>query len=447
MVIAGARAEPWSVPPPSAALAAPPASRLAILRWCPFWPGLLLLTLIVPTELSFTMGSLRLTAYRVVLLAAFLPALSRLLGGRAGPVGAVDVLLLLHLILAFAGIAFHHGTGTAVESGGVRLLELGGGFLVARAYVVGEREFRGFVAMIGFTLCLVAPFVVVESLTGEPIAKAWAARLQGGHFYSEVEPRFGLHRAYGPFDHPILLGVFAATGLAMLCLPALPRLGAQPTSRLPRWAVITGAICSMSAGALAALALQTTLLVWERATRRVARRWHIFGALVAAFYMAIDLLSNRSPIHVFLHYLTFNAHTAYYRMTIFDWGMREVWAHPLIGIGFNDWTRPAWMHSASMDNFWLLQAVTFGIPAFLALALATLFALTGGACIDLARLQRLRTGWVISMLGMIAAGMTVHFWNSLFVHFALMLGAGIWFRGLSATRSTRRVKETSHACR
>ena len=66
-------------------------------------------------------------------------------------------------------------------------------------------------------------------------------------------------------------------------------------------------------------------------------------------------------------YLTFNSGTAYWRLHIWNFGSAEVWRNPLFGIGLNDWARPSWMWTASVDNFWLLTAMRYGIPAFLLL--------------------------------------------------------------------------------
>src|SRR5690606_32529254 len=115
----------------------------------------------------------------------------------------------------------------------------------------------------------------------------------------------------------------------------------------------------------AALITQFMLLVWDRKTRHIQSRWKIFCAIGLAMYVCVDLISNRSAMKVFLSYLTFSPGTAYNRIIIFEWGIQDVWRNPMLGIGFNVWTRPEWMHSTSMDNFWLVQAVTFGIPGFL----------------------------------------------------------------------------------
>jgi|HigsolmetaAR202D_1030399.scaffolds.fasta_scaffold02511_3 hypothetical protein len=408
------------------------ARATAALRWCPFWVAMLLLTLALPTEFSFHLGSLRLTPYRLVLIATFVPCLLRLLSGQAGPLRIVDTLMFAHIGWCFIVIAVHHGEAVALESGGIRMLEVLGAYLIARVYVTDERSFRGMLAVAFLVLVLIAPLVVLESLTGFHLIKEVAARIMGVPFYSGIDQRFGLSRAFGPFDHPILLGVFAASMVGVSWMTALPRLGQPRRRRLPTLAAVAGAMVSLSSGALAALSIQLCLLLWERFTRGVAGRWKILTGLFVAAYTAVDLLSNRSGYHVFLHYLTFSAHTAYNRIIIFQTGIQDVWRNPLFGIGFNVWSKPSWMHSDSMDNFWLVQAVTFGIPGFLTLALAVILALAMGWGRLPPRLTRLRMGWVISMIGIIVAACTVHLWNNIFVYFMLLFGGGLWF--LNANR-------------
>lgn len=406
--------------------AAPALTNPAVLRSVPFWPGILLITLFVPTEFSFAVGSLRLTPYRVVLLLSFLPCLMRLLSGRAGPIRSIDLIIALHLVWSYLVFAYHHGA-SGLESGGIRMLEMGGAYLIARTCVLNKNDFRGCFALLGVLLCLLAPLVLIESLTGHHFIKNAAAVLTGNSLTQGMEPRSGFYRAYGPFDHPILLGVFAATALSVLWRASSSLKDRAPLWRHPVIAAVLAALTSVSAGALAALGTQFALLLWERKTGHIRRRWLLFFGLLATLYFVVDSVSNRSGMHVFLHYLTFSGHTAHYRIAIFDWGLINVWQNPLLGIGFHDWLRPGWMYSASIDNLWLLQAMTFGIPGFVTFIAPFGVLLASGWRGLAADIKPLRSGWAISLIGMMVAGCTVHFWNNLFVYAFFFLGAGVWF--------------------
>jgi hypothetical protein len=403
---------------------------MAAFRWCPFWPLVLLCSLPVPSELSFMVAGLRLNPTRVILLVAFIPASMRLVSGKAGRMHLMDHLIFLCLIWSFIVIGYHHGLSVALQSGGINLLELGGGYLIARVWILKERDYRGAMIVLVALMCLLAPFVLIESITGMHIIKTIAS---GHTFHSEIGSRMGLTRAYGPFDHPIHLGVIAASTLGIIMIPALPKLGAPKQRPFLKYGILISALSSLSSGGIFTLGIQTILLFWNRLTRTMRSRWIKLTLLIMCFYAAIELLSNRSGVIVLLSYLTFSVDTAYNRVMIFDWGMNNFWSSPLLGIGFNDWARPDWVFSSSMDNFWLVNAVTFGFPGFFLLALSTLLMVSKGWKELPSRILMLRTGWAISMLGLIFAATTVHLWNNLYVYFSFMLGAGAWFHNIKRT--------------
>jgi O-antigen ligase len=202
-------------------------------------------------------------------------------------------------------------------------------------------------------------------------------------------------------------------------------------ARGPRAAVLAllsmlATFSSLSSGAYTAVATQVFLLSWDRALRAVRRRWLILAGLGAAAYVVVDLLSNRSPIAVFISYATFQPHTAYHRILIWEYGSAVVWANPLFGIGFNDWARASWM-SSSVDNFWLLMAMRHGLPGFAFIALAVLLTIAavarshGGAAEGD---DRTRVKYAVMMVSICIAICTVHLWGATFALFMFLIGAG-----------------------
>lgn len=422
---------------------APRARHLRLVKWCPTLVTAFLLALCLPTDLSFYLGSLRLSPYRVVLLIAIFPAIATVFSGRVGRVNIIDWLVIIHCAWSLFIINYYHGLGSMVESGGVRFIEFAGAYFLGRAYITNERSYQGVVAAIIMVILLIFPFAIFETITGFSIIKEFVS---GGDFFSPIDQRMGFNRAFGPFDHPILLGVFAASVMGIAWLRVFPRMGNPRPRKLTVWVALT-AICSLSSGATSALMAQFILLLWEAKTRIWRHRWRILFLIIVMLYIAVDLLSNRTPIKVFFSYLTFSPETAWGRIQIFEWGMADVNRNPIMGIGFNEWTRPDWK-SASMDNFWLLQAVTFGIPGFLTIALPAIFALTLGWRTLAPRLTKLRTGWAISVSGLIIAGTTVHFWNNTFAFYSFLMGIGVWFinarRGKSVEQGSAASKPTNY---
>ncbi len=145
-------------------------------------------------------------------------------------------------------------------------------------------------------------------------------------------------------------------GFAMVYFVAKPRL-----PLVKGWAligaIILGSFVSLSAGAWLMLGMQMALAGWDRVTRGLPGRWAILGMMFVAVLVVVSMLSNRSPIKVFISYASFSAQSSYNRILIWEYGTAEVARHPIFGLGLGDWIRAPWM-SASMDNFWLVVAVS-----------------------------------------------------------------------------------------
>lgn len=391
----------------------------------PWLATVLVLSLLLPTETSFMIGTLRLSPYRVILLIAFVPLLANLISGRYGRLVLSDFLIIAYSVWAALALGIHHGFGAGIESGGILIVEAVGAYLIGRACVRSAQQFQALARLIVKVVLIVGAFTLVESVTGNHLIKSTFAAMRGVGFSSDIEPRYGFHRAYGPFDHPILWGVFAASAVGLSWYAA-----GSANEPLIKKATRTGLVAiaaatSVSAGAMAAMWAQFVIIGWDLLSRGQRHRWKALIACVISGYVVIDWLSNRSGMKVLLSYLTFSPATAYGRLTIWDWGFYEnALKHPVFGIGINEWVRPSWMHSISMDNFWLFQMVTYGLPAFVLLA---------GAFISMgSHLRRLprsamcesaRLAWATTVIGACVAACTVHYWNQAFVWFCLLLGS------------------------
>ena len=389
-----------------------------IRRDLPLPAAALLISLLLPPELSLNLAGLRLSGYRLVLLMMFLPMLYQLLLRPGIRATLADWSVMFVSFWCFLSLVVHHPFLEAVEKGGIQIVEMFGSYLVARIYIT---RYEQVVAVAKLMIALVALVLLVsipESLSGIHF-------LRGSEI--EIYPeRIGLHRAYGPFDHPILHGVVCAAVFSY----AYYFLARDETGKLKNWApllIVTGAVfLSLSAGPYIALAAQIGLAVWDRITKNVNRRWLLTLIGICSAYVAIDLLSSRSPVEVAISYLSFSGQTAYMRLHIFEYGSAEVMRYPWLGIGFHDWLRPVWM-PPSVDNFWLLTAMRFGLPALLGIVLAVTFMVWRIAGTPAsAYIRDAGRSWGFTMAGFALVGCTVHFWNATFVLFFFLLGSGCW---------------------
>ena len=188
---------------------------------------------------------------------------------------------------------------------------------------------------------------------------------------------------------------------------------------------------------------QIYLLLWDGALKKVKSRWNILAGLSILAYIVIDIISNRTPFHVFISYVAFNTSTAYHRIRIWIYGTQNIWENPIFGIGMNDWERPFWM-VPSIDMFWIVPAMRHGVivwAAYLILFFSTIISIIYRKGLE-ERVKWYRMGYICSMLGFFVVGWTVHFWDALFVFFMFLLASGLWILDWT---ETDRPNEQSHS--
>jgi hypothetical protein len=377
-------------------------------------------------------GPLRLTPYGTVLLLLIVPCIIMLFSGRVGRVRAPDILVLLHVLFAALALMVVHGQ-EQIPFAGRYIFETFGAYLLARCFIRSPDDFAATVRFYFIVVAFLLPFAFIESVTGYN----FLYNLLGKSVPGVIDERWGLGRAYSGFDHPILFGVFSACSFALVFY--VLGQGRFTLKAGCRAAVVLGAaFFSLSAGPFSTLAVQCGLTAWDFVTRRIPYRWWILFGLFVAAYVTIDILSTRSPVRVFATYFTFSGHTAYDRIGDWTWGMLNIRQNPLFGIGLNDWVRERWM-SASLDAFWVVQTMRYGVPAFLlqASALLVICIVVGRRRFRDRRLRAYRAGWMITIVALIIAGASVHFWNAVYCLFMFLQGSGVWLMSVKESRQVR----------
>lgn len=387
---------------------------------------LLVIAFVMPPETSVALGSLRLSPYRVILLIMVVPSLFHLLSGKAGPLNGIDIAVVLHALWCIIAFGAYGGLGQALESGGIYFVESFGAYAMGRRYIRNVQDFQALSMAVAVVVCGLLAVALPESVTHQHFLREAFRAVVGGPALPVIEPRLGLARAFGSFEHPILFGVFCSMAFATAWFVARPMLSTVRGYALAG-AVVMASFVSLSAGAWLMVGLQIALAAWGRITRGLPGRWAILGVAFIGVLVVVSMLSNRSPVKVFISYASFSAQSSYNRILIWEYGTAEVARHPLLGIGLGDWVRAPWM-SASMDNFWLVVAVRYGLPALVFLVLAILLI----ACRAAAQRNvtqewaNCRLAWISTMAAIALAACTVHLWNNTFGFFMFMLGAGAW---------------------
>lgn len=386
-----------------------------------------LLAVIIP--FGFNIGTIALTGLRILLLVVVVPMTFRLFSGAYGKLYPVDFLFFLHIAWASVAVGVNN-PDLAVQNVGSTAVEFIGGYLIGRAYVRSAADLIGIIRAILLLVLISLPFAFIETLNGTAMIPDLIDRIPGLTTVNQIdiEKRMGLHRVQVFFAHPIHYGLFCSTTLALTYV-GLRTVASGGKRLLGVTAICLGVFLSLSSGALLAALLQIGLIAWDTIFSKVARRWLMLLGLFAVMYVVVDLLSNRTPIKVLMSYATFSAHTAYYRSIIFEWGMINVWDNPVFGLGLRNWVRPSYMTSGSIDNFWLVMAVRYGIPGFLLIALGYADAIyrVGRAKLTPGTTQSdLRLGWMIMFVGLSFTLVTVHIWTSVYSFVFFLLASGLW---------------------
>lgn len=383
---------------------------------------LFMIGMVVPIWLP--VGPIMLMPHRVVLLILFVPLLSIVFSGQAGRIYGFDILMLLSALWAVLSLAIKGSVlgASITQQIGIYTLESFGAYLLARVSIRSAEDFAYFTKLFFIVLLVLVPFGVIEAVTHRAVMLELIPK--SVRIVSPPE-RWGLRRAQTVFSHPILFGVFCSIGFGLLWYMMRSKMTKIGASLL----AFVGTFVSLSSGALVAIVVQSILMIWEMTMKAVPRRWAIFSVLAISGYVMIDLLSNRTPFHVLITYATFNTGSAYNRILIWRFGMENIWANPMFGLGADVtlWKRAPWM-SASADNYWLLLAMQYGIPCFLFMVTALSLIIRKVALAPLKDPLAIacRAGYLTAVGGLIIAGGTVHFWHGVMAFVMFFFGAGVW---------------------
>ena len=375
----------------------------------------------LPVPVMFNLGPVLMMPYRLVLLVAFVPLALRFFVDPRFKLHVFDWLVVGWVGWSILALLVNHGT-TQIAFAGSRAVEVLGAWMLARVGIRSAEDMQRMVRILFLIVLFLLPLAAIESFTGRrPLAV-----LPGVRTLLDTGGRWGLNRANVAFTHPILYGIFVASVTSLVWF----LYGSMTTYvvRIFRSLIIFAAtFFSLSAGAIVAFMVQAVMIAWDVVFQKSSRRWLVFGWLIVGFYVTVDMLSNRTPFHLVVDYLTFNQGAAYYRILIYRFGIESVWANPIFGIGLHDWARAYWMGD-TVDNFWLLNAMQYGIPGFLCLAGGSLMIVRSvirSPLTDAAE-RNCRLGWVIAMCGVMMAAGTVHYWTTMLSYVVFLMGSGGW---------------------
>ncbi|WP_271565990.1 O-antigen ligase family protein [Bradyrhizobium sp. CCBAU 11386] len=356
---------------------------------------------------------MKLTAGRIGIILLMIPALTKLLGKGRNLI--ISDFFACALAAWLMGAAAYVDPQNSLSSAGAECLEFAGAYFVARGLFFGVAAIDAFMGVLKIvvTIAIVAGFA--DTLAGRWIVNETLA----GHPEQADYRLDGIVRALSLFDHPILFGAFCAVSGVLF-------LFAQPTTNLQlRWGgfCFLGCLSALSSAPLLSFLIGAGVRLYDQFLRQFTWRWTALWCVVIAA-MAIALLIGEHPIRWIISHMTFDPSSGYFRLLIWDGALSKIAERPFAGYGLNSVGDV--IVDATTDTVWLVLALRFGVPASALLLLANIAALAStnsprNALLD-PRFLQLRSGFTVVLVLFALTGLTVHYWNYMWLFWGLCLG-------------------------
>lgn len=413
----------------------------------PLSPVFALVFVSLVIAVNFEIGPLFMTLSRLLLLILTPILLVQFVSGRFGKVLVTDW-LVFGFLFWFSISTLKNNAPVFLTFAGSNMLMLLGGYLLARAYVRGPRSFRQMVYLYGGVILATLPFAIYETITSTmPLARL-IDQIPGVSASQDVDypERRGLFRVQVTFTHPIHYGLFCTIAFAMVVIGLKDRIAGALRWL---WGLAIAACClfSVSSGPLMGIAAQIALIFYAVLTRSAKRPWIWLLRLGIVGYILLDLVSTRPAYFAIAERIAFSSGTAYARKIILEYGTQQIARTPIFGIGAGRRIPlPHWM-TGSMDNYWLLIAVVYGVPAFALLFGAYVYAIwkSGRAGHDTdPETRNIQLGWAIATVGTMLTLATVAIWSEIATLIFVAFGSGVWLtRPREASQAPAAAEEMS----
>ena len=392
-------------------------------RYAKWVIAIFFVTLFIP---GYAQIGIRMTPYRLFLILMAIPMVLRIRSDRSLRITSVDVFMFLAILWITLSLVVNHGTARLVYAGSM-FLELFCGYLLGRAFIRSEADYRFFFKCLLLTLVAFAPFALLE-LTGQQrvLRDLASAALAQPEITSHDQIRFGLMRVMLSFEHALHFGTFCAIGFANAFY-------LNSTSFLRRYLacafILFMSLLPLSSSAILIMILQIGMIGYDRTFAFLKDRWVILAVVILAGVLSFHAIVGRSIPDYIVNELIISPDGGKARLEQFEYAIQEVYRNPIFGLGLNDWRRPFWRGHASLDNFWLVIAMQSGVPALLFLVSGFLIHLLKVVSAkDLSPGEAwIRTGYVIALASILLVLVTYHIWGVIAVFVLLYVGAGAWF--------------------
>lgn len=379
--------------------------------------------LLLPPHFNLQIGDTTLPPYRFILIPSVLYMVFA--ASRGGiKFGFVDATIVLATFWVCLALFMTTDSAGAFKASVAQTTDIAVAYFFGRFTLRSLRDLRFFLILLAPGLALVGALMMAEAFLHRRIIYDLATAVTGRSFPFRMDARLGLFRAFGPFPHPILAGLFMSSFLPLFMLSGL--------RGWPKIAGVFASFCaffSLSSAALLGLVVGLVFITYDWLSERIQNlSWRVFLFFSAMFVLVAELATSAGTFGLVMRFASLNSVSAYNRVLIWDHGTRSVANYPWFGIGYAEWDRPSYM-SSSMDHFWLLMAVRFGIIPAVLIAVATILAvvllmrssIAGGNHTD----RRFVRGVAISLAVFGIGIVSVALWQSAHIWFFMLIGLAV----------------------
>jgi hypothetical protein len=401
----------WSIRPRRLVQSKRPERRYALVAWLS-----LIGVLLPPKEMSVLVG-VNFTPGRICLVLLLFPALSTLFAKNYRPQWSDFFAFATAAWIAISAV-YVAGFDVLFAAAGGESLEFLGAYLVGRAFLGGPKALATFVGVLKIVTVAVVLLALADTISGR-----WIVQDTLGALFNATPPepayRNNMVRATATLDHPILLGTFLSLASAIII-----NLGGSTWSRTILVLVcLFGCILSQSSAALISWSIVVAAYSYDRLLKDCQWRWKAFWIVVAGLMCIMFLVAN-APLGWLITHLTLDPESAYFRYLIWDAAFGQIAQAPFTGVALNQMS--ADILNFTIDCVWLAHAVRFGLPMIFFLFLANITAMLPSyrnrkiAADGLTEESRRAFSAVLVLF--MFAGLTVHFWNYMWIFWGLCLG-------------------------
>jgi hypothetical protein len=382
-----------------------------------FATWLIMIGVFIPASMTVFIGDSKFTPGRITIFLLLLPALV-LLFRKGRHLVAPDYCICAASVWMI-GATILTDRSSSISSSVAEVIEFSGSYVIARAYFFGPRALQSFVQVLKIIAIATIVCAALEHLSGSYLVNNTVAAIWGDPG-AEPDYREGILRARSTFPHPILYGTFCTVAGAIFLYSEISRF-----SRIFYVGLcFVGCILAVSSAPLISFAVAISVYCYD-CVMRLSWRWKLFTTVMGGMLLTVFLVANR-PTSWLIANLTLDPSTGYFRQATWDRALFNIGLSPLTGYGFDAFGDPSeFFDHASIDSIWLVLAIRFGVPVvvFILLASVTSF-LQSKAHVRGADpyMNNMRTAFTLVLFIFALAGLTVHFWHSIWIFWGMCIG-------------------------